>query len=475
MSNRNLTKIKNLNKQEDKIIEKAQKAAQPTKKKVKQTNVPKQKTPPTAKPKRPQNLKGNADGRATITPSLDVVPPDVRNGRNNDENFSRFTVNSSPYIQSVQRPALVHGAGVPLGTYASVKWSTSYRIDAKTDSAGNFFFSLGFGRVSDGAMHFSLTNAASLVPNNIQANDTGGTPRTFNRAIGCMLSPGHTLDTTDVFKSTEIETLFLPSSADTYYQTQESVRLVSGCFSLTPLGNVSSAQGSYFFGQVDRDFFGPDQSLNTLPLQETFLNENGTIAMPGNRLSGGTVTWKPLDERDLQYTSYAAVFTTIDGNTDPLSGGLWMATSGAQGDMDMQLTIHLNYEGVPKDSAFSPGLTGGRDDSMELSLAMEMLAVMPMFSPTVYNVVDGAASGNASKNLMIHQAPFWRLSAVKDATYVVHDAGKVVKRYGGLPHASSVPVDGGRSGFQWKPFVTRLMTDYLPTILKASSFILPLL
>ena len=472
---KDIKQVMKLNNRENKLLAKIKPKPEKPKlpPKPKPQPQPKPKQQPKPKPaKQPRKQPSNGKD---LPRSRSVVPNNVVNPSDRvDKSFDNFVVNASPYLQTLLRPALVTGVGIPEGDYASIKWSVSWRISGTADASGNFWFTLGVGRATD-ATHWSSTNACSLCPNRFNSPDTGGVDRSWIASIGNMLSPGSTMDLTDVFKaSSATTTINMPSAPNNFSLGMIASRPVSASVSINPLGNVSGSQGSLYAGQFSSDLLDPSRVLDNLSVNEFFVNQNGSIMMPMNRLTGGSLIYKPCDQTDLEYKRVAEDFVFLPDHPDLLTSGMWFIMKGGIANQEVEIVLHINYESLPADSSFTPGLSEGHDDVDEQSLTWDALAKTPMFSPETYDIVGGGASGSGSVNHIVNTHMTWHPQAVATPTRRLL---RGVQYCGKPPALASHNSDGGatvaNSGF--RPFLKKLFTDYLPIAMKFGAVLAPLL
>jgi len=481
--NKNINKVKQLNKEENRLLSVPKKngpSKQPKVKveKLKAVKVPIKVSTLKVQPKKVKKVSKfeAAKNPQSILPTKKIGPASGGEG-----SYDKFFTDYNHYLQTLLRPALVFGIGIPKGDTASIKWHVSYRISAKADANGNFFFIIGAGRaVNSAATKWSAINACSLVPDNLRCPDTAGTDQTYVPCIGNMLKPTGTMSLTDVFNEVNNEILELPAEVISFADTMQATRLVSCAFSVLPTSTISGSKGTMYFGQFPSDMFDATVDLTNVTLNETFITSPGSQMLSANRLQGGTVTYKPVDDGDFMYKEHHETFAYVSEHPEVNTNSLWFAATDVEASGGFEITIHLNFESLPKSGVFAPGLTPGKDDAILLSQTVEFLNTIDDFTLEVYDQIGGGASGTSkSSNLAVHNMPMWHSLALRNShvtTPLNSRCTEVSKKYCGKPlKASSLPNGHATTESGFKPFLKALFTDYLPVALKVATAVAPLI
>lgn len=300
------------------------------------------------------------------------VKRDVAKVLNKNDLVRRKLLAMNPYLQTLMDPFHGDGARIPDDqAYPSATFKIVQRVSATVNAQGVAAISLGQYR-----NHSTQVIYGGLVPTTTQVSPTG------DYVFGQLHNTASTA--TDLFNTQAAlaDAVYLDrwttgnNAIPSLFQYVRPVAI--GC-SVDYLGATLNAKGRITAGFAPKAQF---RGTGFIGVDDIF-RFPGSTQVPVNKLTGGTVLYKPLDYTSFNYTNESQVYdySTL-ATTEPVYGGMFIAVDGATANDTVVFTIVAHYEGVPKTNQVDlVGVSPSRSDPLALAHAMNEVQQMPSAIP----------------------------------------------------------------------------------------------
>jgi hypothetical protein len=165
----------------------------------------------------------------------------------------------------------------------------------------------------------------------------------------------------------------------------DKVRLVSAGVAVNYTGVLTTATGTTTVGFLPRaSYLRQAVTDGTAVSIEAIQTIPGARVLPNNDLVGGTVFYRPQDNKSLEYTSESIVYDDLTVTSpdafpqEAMGGEIYVVVTGAPAGATVQITSIFNYEGIPVTSNFDlVSTTPSLSDPISLSHALNTIQTAP--------------------------------------------------------------------------------------------------
>jgi len=180
-----------------------------------------------------------------------------------------------------------------------------------------------------------------------------------------------------------------PQVAGVNYSTVSGVisaaRAVSCGLVIKPLGNVMGSQGIMTVVYVPQDVQVPinlsgsisNETLKTYPMR---------MSVPLNKIDDYSFIWRPTTADNLSFNEFSedgddSIDVTLEESFLPYyNGGFMVLIEGYEPGTDFQFNWIINFEGLPANTTWAPGLTSSVSDQLMIDQTFELLKEIPIGS-----------------------------------------------------------------------------------------------
>jgi len=430
--------------------------------------------------------KGNASSKPRISQSMKPARSISQIGGSSDKlwnMYDHYRASINPYLQTLLNPWQVQGCKIPQGDIPTTSFAVRQRYTFVTDATGNLFAAFGCGRaLKDGTSPgagavVSIANAQSLVPNKFKADGTDSLDDTFSYIFGCVHVQIGSVNKNNVFSRTDIENVklnvFNPSDTPAFLLNNSQLRLVSGGVAIQPLGELVGSKGSMTTVFVPYDTFNPNETLEDITFNDIQQMPYSTF-VPMNKVTGASLMYRPTD--DLNYEFIPIVnpdssqdYTRLTENPYYSPGGLWVCIEEYEAGVEIVFDIVMNFEGIPSNLGYAPGLSDNHPDTYMLDHADQVLDGMPSSHEGTGQTEGGLTARrklDPSDNVKIHSDVWISPSAQQSRT--VKSNGTKYLLQGPTKLAGVKEIVGGIANAytKYRPMLDKIINEWGPLAAK---------
>jgi hypothetical protein len=297
----------------------------------------------------------------------------------NKGKFNRYLMALNPYFLTLVDPFSVHGVKIPdLQNFPSTTFSIVDRRTVIAGAAG------GVGGIVYGVVGWSSRVAVgALVP-------VPYTSGLLDYSVGMTLGSGS--GTANLFPSGGAGVQPTPFTFSQWAPPANGApalfskaRLVSAGLVIEAVGAPLNAKGKFTLASAPRNYLRGILDTTAVSV-DRIAQIPDAIVVPINKLTGGSVCYRPLDGKSLEYTQIRDIVYPDNTASAQLSwehamgGELYVIIDGATVNDTFQVTAVFNYEAIPVWNQMNL-IAGTSSPSDPIALSMAMNKVQ-LYEPT---------------------------------------------------------------------------------------------